>query len=49
MREPDVPLDQLADDADELDWDVARDGRMREHATTPNAEPTTVPYAPEGD
>lgn len=37
--------DQLADDQDELDWDVKRDGRMADHATTSeDAEPITVPW-----
>jgi len=37
--------DELADDTDDLDWDVDRDGRMRDHATvSEDAEPTTVPW-----
>jgi len=31
----------LADDADELDWDVDRDGRMREFAS--DDTPQTIP------
>lgn len=38
----DPPPGELADDQDEQDWDVARDGRMREHATSD--EPTTIPW-----
>lgn len=34
--------DELADDRDELGWDVERHGRMREHATAD--EPTTIPW-----
>jgi hypothetical protein len=34
-------------DPDNLDWNVERDGRMRDHATAPEDEPETVPY--EGD
>jgi hypothetical protein len=34
--------DQLADDTDDLDWDVDRDGRMREYAT--DDEPTTFAW-----
>jgi hypothetical protein len=30
------------DDTDDLDWDVDRDGRMREYAT--DDEPTTIPW-----
>lgn len=37
------------DPANTLDWDVDRDGRMCEHATGPDDEPTAVPYVPEGD
>jgi len=35
----DPPPDQLADSHDDLDWNVDRDGRMREHAT--EDEPAT--------
>ncbi len=34
---------------DDLDWNIARDGRMREYATSPDGEPETVPYEPEDD
>lgn len=34
-------------DPDDLDWDVDRDGRMREYATEPEGEPSTVPYESE--
>jgi len=34
-----------APDPDHLDWDVDRDGRMRDYAT--DDEPATVPYEPE--
>lgn len=34
----------LADDQDELGWDVERHGRMRDHAT--DDEPATEPYEP---
>ena len=30
-----------------LDWDITRDGRMRDYATTPEDEPATTCY--EGD
>lgn len=40
MTEP-AP-DRLADELDALDWDVNRDGRMRDHAT--DDEPTTIPW-----
>ena len=33
---------------DDLDWDRARDGRMRDYATDDDAVPTTV-YTPEED
>jgi hypothetical protein len=36
------PHDQLADDADELDWDVERDGPMAAAAT--DDEPATEPW-----
>lgn len=35
----------LADDADALDWDVDRDGRMADHATDDG--PETLPYEEE--
>lgn len=39
----DLPAhDRLADPYDERDWDVERDGRMREHAT--EDEPLTIPW-----
>lgn len=37
---PEPAPDQLADEHDALDWNVERDGRMREHAT--DDEPTTI-------
>lgn len=40
--EPDPDPHELADDTDDLDWDVNRDGRMREYAAEP--EPTTIPW-----
>ncbi len=38
-----------APDPDNLDWDVEAHGRMAEHATGPEDEPTTVPYEPGAD
>lgn len=43
MTEP-AP-EHLADERDDLDWSVERDGRMRDHATvTDDAEPATIPW-----
>jgi hypothetical protein len=45
MTDPrnDLPLhDQLADEYDELDWDVEREGRMREFAD--DEQPVTEPW-----
>ena len=36
------------DPDDTLDWDRDRDGLMADAATTPQDEPTTVPYIPDG-
>lgn len=42
------PLDQLADDEDELGWDREKHGRMRDYAT-PDDTIQTKPYGEEGD
>ena len=45
MTEPtheDPDPTRLADDSDDLDWSIERDGRMRDHATD-NA-PVTEPW-----
>lgn len=49
MTEPEIPHGELADDQDQLDWNIARDGRMRDHATSPDDEPATEPYHPDAD
>lgn len=41
----DVAAD-MGEPVENLDWDVDRDGRMREHATDPDGEPTTVLWMP---
>jgi hypothetical protein len=46
------PRRPTADDTaapDDLDWDVDRDGRMRDYATDPMAEPLTEPWQPDED
>ncbi len=40
-----IPLDRLADDTDELDWDVNVHGRFKEHV----AEPPKTELFYEGD
>ena len=42
MTEPDPHV--LADDCDDLDWNIERDGRMRDHANDP--EPQTICWEP---
>jgi len=42
MPGDDPAPDQLADDHDQLDWNIERDGRMRDHADEP--EPPTIPW-----
>lgn len=43
-NDPELPKhDELADEDDELGWDVAKHGRMVEYATNPLDEPDTVP------
>jgi hypothetical protein len=39
--QPDPP------DADALDWDSTKFGKMADYATDPEDEPETVPYEPE--
>ncbi len=47
--DPDLPAhDQLADDADELGWDVEQHGRMRDYAA-PSGAVQSVPYDPDAD
>lgn len=36
------------DPGDTLDWDRERDGLMVDAATSPEDEPVTVPYVPDG-
>jgi hypothetical protein len=34
-------------DADDLDWNVEKQGRMRDYATDPEDEPETLPFEDE--
>lgn len=40
MTDPDPPLDQLADDDDQLGWDRDAHGRMRDQDTDDDVVPT---------
>lgn len=41
VPEPELPpLDELADDLDDLDWSRERDGRMQDYAAPDDAVPT---------
>lgn len=45
VRDPDPPLDQLADDDDQLGWDRDTHGRMRDQDDDDDAVPTQ-PWQP---
>jgi hypothetical protein len=45
MTTPDPPLDELADEADELGWDREHHGRMRDQDADDDAVPTE-PWRP---